>query len=112
MFMDKTEYPYMIITYLDEIYLLVAKKNIKRLSFDMNFLAVGVVTDLEGNSDNLAHRLNQLMKETPREVKESWFRRGYFVVNRSGIFIEFSEKHKKSVMHFFEQIPFFRTRDE
>lgn len=112
MFMDKTEYPYMIITYLDEIYLLVAKKNIKRLSFDMNFLAVGVVTDLEGNSDNLAHRLNQLMKETPREVKESWFRRGYFVVNRSGIFIKFSEKHKKSVMHFFEQIPFFRTRDE
>lgn len=112
MFMDKTEYPYMIITYLDETYLLVAKKNIKRLSFDMNFLAVGLVTDLEGSSDNLAHRLNQLMKETPREVKESWFRRGYFVVNRSGIFIKFSEKHKKSVIHFFEQIPFFRTHGE
>lgn len=112
MFMDKTEYPYMIITYLDEIYLLVAKKNIKRLSFDMNFLAVGVVTDLEGNSDNLAHRLNQLMKETPREVKETWFRRGYFAVNRSGIFIKFSEKHKKAIMHFFEQIPFFKTKYE
>lgn len=112
MFMDKTEYPYMIITYLDEIYLLVAKKNIKRLSFDMNFLAVGVVTDLEGNSDNLAHRLNQLMKETPREVKETWFRRGYFSVNRSGIFIKFSAKHKKSIMDFFNKIPFFRIPDE
>ena len=112
MFQDKTEYPYLIVTYLDETYLLVAKRNIKRLSFDMNFLAVGLVTDLEGSSDNLAHRLNQLMKDTPREVKETWFRRGYFSVNRSGIFIKFSEKHKKSVMHFFEQIPFFRTRDE
>lgn len=112
MFQDKTEYPYLIVTYLDETYLLVAKRNIKRLSFDMNFLAVGLVTDLEGNSENLTYRLNNLMKDTPREVKETWFRRGYFAVNRSGIFIKFSEKHKKAIMHFFEQIPFFKTKYE
>lgn len=111
MFQDKTEYPYLIVTYLDETYLLVAKRNIKRLSFDMNFLAVGLVTDLEGSSENLTHRLNQLMKDTPREVKETWFRRGYFAVNRSGIFIKFSAKHKKKIMHFFEQIPFFKIHE-
>jgi len=108
MFQDKTEYPYLIVTYLDETYLLVAKRNIKRLSFDMNFLAVGLVTDLEGSSENLAHRLNKLMKETPREVKETWFRRGYFSVNRSGLFIKFSSKHKSAIMDFFGKIPFFR----
>lgn len=112
MFMDKTEFPYLIVTYLDETYLLVAKRNIKRLSFDMNFLAIGLVTDLEGNSETLAYRLNQLMKDTPSNVKETWFRRGYFAVNRSGIFIKFSTKHKKAIMDFFEKIPFFRIHDE
>lgn len=112
MFMDKTEFPYLIVTYLDETYLLVAKRNIKRLSFDMNFLAIGLVTDLEGNPDTLAYRLNQLMKDTPSSVKETWFRRGYFTVNRSGIFIKFSTKHKKAIMDFFEKIPFFRIHDE
>jgi len=112
MFLDNTEYPYMIVTYLDETYILIAKRNIKKLSFDMNFLAIGKVVDLDGNTDTLTARLNKLMKETPREVKETWFRRGYFAVNRSGIFIKFSTRHKKAVMHFFEQIPFFRIPDE
>lgn len=112
MFIDNTEYPYMIVTYLDETFILVAKRNIKRLSFDMNFLAIGNVIDLDGRPDTLTYRLNELMKETPREVKETWFRRGYFSVNRSGIFIKFSSKHKKTILHFFEQIPFFKSHDE
>lgn len=112
MFVDNTEYPYLIVTYLDQTYLLVAKRNIKRLSFDMNFLAVGIATDLDGSPDTLTYRLNKLMKEAPREVKETWFRRGYFTVNRSGIFIKFSKKHKKTIMEFFEKIPFFKIHDE
>lgn len=109
MFLDNTEFPYMIITYEGETFLLVAKRNIRRLSFDMNFLAVGLVTNIEGSDKTLTYRLDKLMKETPSSVKETWFRRGYFAVNRSGIYIKFSKKHKNSIMKFFKSIPFFTS---
>lgn len=109
MFLDNTEFPYMIITYESETFLLVAKRSIRRLSFDMNFLAVGLVTNIEGSDKTLTYRLDQLMKDTSSNVKESWFRRGYFAVNRSGIYIKFSKKHKKSVLKFFKSIPFFTS---
>ena len=109
MYLDNTEFPYMIITYEGETFLLVAKRNITKLSFDMNFLAVGLVINIEGSEKTLTHRLDQLMKETPSSVKATWFRRGYFSVNRSGVFIKFSKKHKGTIMKFFKSIPFFTS---
>lgn len=108
MFTDITSYPFIIVTYKNQTYLLIAKRNIKSLSFDMNFLIVGLVVDTGGDPTTLSYRLNKLMNETSDEIKETWFKKKFFGVSKLGVFVRFEASYKELVIDFFKKIPFFK----
>jgi hypothetical protein len=108
MFTDITSYPFIIVTYKNQTYLLIAKRNIKSLSFDMNFLIVGLVVDTGGEPTTLSYRLNKLMNETSDEIKETWFKKKFFGVSKLGVFVRFEASYKELVIDFFKKIPFFK----
>lgn len=108
MFTDITNYPYMIVTYKNQTFILIAKRNIKSLSFDMNFLIVGLVVDTGSEPTTLSYRLNKLMEETADDIKETWFKKKFFGVSKAGIFVRFESSYKELVLDFFKKIPFFK----
>lgn len=108
MFTDITNYPYMILTYKNQTFILIAKRNIKSLSFDMNFLIVGLVVDTGSEPTTLSYRLNKLMEETADDIKETWFKKKFFGVSKAGIFVRFESSYKELVLDFFKKIPFFK----
>lgn len=107
MFLDNTEYPFMVVVYKSETFILIAKRNIKKIKLDMNFLAIGKVISIEGDKNTLASRLNSLMNSTTSAEKERWFQRKQVAIEVYGLFIQFNNKYKEEVMDFFKKIPFF-----